>query len=412
MKATLTAQGIKSLRPGPAVDIWDTITPGLIVRVGAKKITYGVRFSVGSGRVRQVIGPVDAITLAAARRTAREIIDASNRPEVYADRTFADLADEYIEKYARPNKRTWADDAWMLKKYVLPEIGATPVGKVERGDLLKLLEGIATGKGNPRGPAPVQSNRVRAVIHKLFRWAVSTGRAEVNPAADMHKFGKERCRDRILDDNELWALWAAFDASTSPLADLFKLLLLTGQRLGEVQAMRWSEIDLNAAHGPTWTLPAARTKAARRHYVPLAPAAVRILERIRENQIDDERRRARRQRRDPVADRFVFPSRRDRFAPVVSVKTTKAQIEKAAALDERWGLHDLRRTAATKMVELGVAESIVSRILNHAARGITAKVYVHASFDAEKRAALVAWDRRVMTIAYGIEAVEAVEAGS
>ena len=412
MKATLTAQGIKSLRPGPAVDIWDTITPGLIVRVGARKITYAARFSVGSRRVRQVIGPVGAMTLAEARRTAREIIDASTRSEVYVDRPFRDLAEDYLELWARPNKRTAQADEWMLSKYVLPAIGAKRIGEVERGDVLEILEVIATGRGNPRGPAPAQSNRVRALVLTVFNWALETGRVEVNPAHQIHKFGKVRGRDRVLTDSELWALWTAFDASASPLADLFKLLLLTGQRLGEVRAMRWSEIDFNAAHGPTWTLPAARTKADRRHSVPLAPAAVRILERIRDQQQDDERRRARRQRRDPVADRFVFPGRSDRFAPVACVKRTKADIEKAAALDERWGLHDLRRTAATKMVELGVAESIVSRVLNHAPSGITARVYVHASFDAEKRAALVAWDRRVMTIAYGIEAVERIDTGS
>ena len=417
MAEKLTTQRIKALRRGPRAEILDAHTSGLAVRIGPRSIVYSVRARIGSRNVRKVIGPVDSMSLRDARLAARSIMDAARRGEPTAPaesetRTFKDLAAEYLERWARMRKRTAGADEWMLDRYVLPAFGAKPIENVTRGDVIALLEGIAYGDGKARKPAPIQSNRIRSLVHKVFRWAVKTGRAHGNPAADTEKYGKERARDRVLTDNELWALWAAFEASTSPLAEAFKLMLLTGQRRGEVAGMTWAEIDFDAAAGPMWTLPGERTKNGRSHRVPLAPLAVRILRRIRESQAASEQARSRRQGRDPVADVFVFPNKRDRGAPVASVKTAKDRIAKAAAIAERWTLHDLRRTAASGMVELGAAESIVGRILNHAPAGVTQKHYIRASFDAEKRDALESWALRLMAIAYGIEAVERVEAGS
>ena len=111
-------------------------------------------------------------------------------------------------------KRTAGADEWMLDRYVLPAFRAKPIENVTRGDVIALLEGIAYGDGKARKPAPIQSNRIRSLVHKVFRWAVKTGRAHGNPAADTEKYGKERARDRVLTDNELWALWAAIRSPT------------------------------------------------------------------------------------------------------------------------------------------------------------------------------------------------------
>jgi integrase len=85
---------------------------------------------------------------------------------------------------------------------------------------------------------------------------------------------KEKSRDRVLTDAELAAVWHAADKVGYPLGPILQVLILTGQRHGEVAGMVWAEIDLDAG---LWVLPPARTKNGRRHEVPLSRQAVEII---------------------------------------------------------------------------------------------------------------------------------------
>jgi len=157
-----------------------------------------------------------------------------------------------------------------------------------------------------------------------------------------------------------------------PYGPLIRLMALTGQRKGEVTDMLWSEVDLKEA---TWTIPASKTKANRAQLVPLSQAAVRELETL------------------PRIGDLVFST--DGEKPVNGFGKAKNKLDTfIAALGnavEGWRFHDLRRSAATHMVRLGVAESVVSRVLNHAAQGVTGKHYALHSYAPEKRRALDLW---------------------
>ena len=136
-----------------------------------------------------------------------------------------------------------------------------PLGEIKRSDVVRVLDAlIASGK-------PYAANRALAALKKLMSWALNRGMIEVNPIAGLQPPAKEHSRERILTDRELRALLLAADAEAYPFGELYKMLVLTGQRRGEVTGMRWSEIDFG---GRVWTIPSARSKNAQAHDVPLS----------------------------------------------------------------------------------------------------------------------------------------------
>ena len=146
--------------------------------------------------------------------------------------------------------------------------------------------------------------------------------------------------------------------------------------------MQWDDVDLD---GAVWTIPASETKSDRKQLVPLSATVVGILKSV------------------PQFGAFVFTS--DGKTHVSSYAKGKARLDTfiraAGAKLEPWRLHDLRRTAATHMVRLGVSESVVGRVLNHAPKGVTAKVYALHTYMPEKRHALDAWAAEVARIVSG-----------
>jgi hypothetical protein len=111
---------------------------------------------------------------------------------------------------------------------------------------------------------PYRANRALAALKKLTNWALDRGMIEVNPIAGLKPPHRERARDLVLSDEELLSLMRAAEAEGYPFGNALKMLILTGQRRGEVAGMRWSEIDLERA---VWTIPAARSKNGRSHEV-------------------------------------------------------------------------------------------------------------------------------------------------
>ena len=154
------------------------------------------------------------------------------------------------------------------------------------------------------------------------------------------------------------------------------MLALTGQRLGEVAAMRWSDVDLDHA---LWTLPASANKSGRLHEVPLSKPVMEVL-------------RAVPRRSGP----HTFTTG-DGSKPIAAFAGPKGELERAMGEGPRWTLHDLRRTFATAAARLGIAPHVIEKVLNHSGgtiRGVAA-IYNRAGYDAEKRHALDAWARHL-----------------
>jgi integrase len=238
----------------------------------------------------------------------------------------------------------------------------------------------------------VASNRARATLSAFYAWAIGQGLAETNPVVGTVPVAPERPRERVLSAAEVRAVWGA--AREDDHGRIVRLLLLTGQRRGEVAGMTWGELDLGKA---LWSLPGGRTKNGLPHDVPLSTQAAALLRSIepREGSMllfgEDEGPFAgwtkAKRRLDARAARWRAEVRLGRpLGP-------GEQPEPGDALAP-WTLHDLRRTVVTGMNELGIQPHVVEAVVNHVsgrARAGVAGVYNRATYAGEKRAALQAW---------------------
>jgi integrase len=379
---TLTARFVDGLKPQRSrVEYSDTLVPGLAVRVtpnGAK--TYAVRYRNKHNRQRRfTIGDAAVVTLAQARDRARDELYAAGKGDDPAatrakDRnadTFGQLAELYIERWAKVRKRSWKADDAVLRNKILPKWRSRALAEITRADILDLVEGIADAG------APILANRVVALLSRMFGFALDRGLITASPAVRIPRPGKEQPRDRVLNEDELRTAWTDFGKLDSTMAAFYKLRLLTLQRGGEVASMRWQDLDLK---GGWWTIPATHAKNKLAHRVPLNASALTIIEALQ-----------------PPADEKQ--PKGARFAYVMTGARGKRQQAEAAAtftVDDFVG-HDLRRTAASFMASGGVQRLTIKKLLNHVERDITA-VYDRHSYDPEKRTAVNWWDTKLTAI--------------
>ncbi len=226
----------------------------------------------------------------------------------------------------------------------------------------------------------------------MFNWAIEREGIEANPCTGVKPVGKETVRDRVLTDLEIKTLWCATGALGQPFGQLFRVLLLTGQRRTEVAQMRDDEIE-----GDVWTIPGERTKNHRPNAVPLSQAAQRELAAV--DRIGEGGWTFSTTGKTPVSG---FANAKDAIDKRM-LANLKAQAESAGkdpssvALTP-WTPHDLRRTLATGMAQLGVAPHIIEAVLNHKTGTITkiAGVYNKFEYLPEKRAALDRWADHVL----------------
>lgn len=380
----MTARWIERLKAPEAgrLEYLDTKASGLGLRVShTGRLVWFVVFRVkGDPKLRRLtLDPYPTLTLAEARERAHNVtLEASRGQDPAAEKqadkeamTFAELAAEYLERHAKKTKRSWREDERTLAHDLLPAWARRKAHEVTRRDVIALLDAIAD-----RG-APIQANRTRALVSKIYNWAIGRDLVENNPCYQVRAVATENQRDRVLSEDEIRAVWRAFDGLDPLMAALFKLRLLTAQRGGEVETMRWTDVDLGAGW---WTIPAEFAKNGLSHRVPLAPVVVAILRALPSRN---------------AGEVWVFPSPKRKGHHINSVGKAAGRIKAASGVD--FTPHDLRRTAASHMTGMGISRLVVSKILNHVEQGIT-RVYDRHSYDAEKRQALDAWGARLVAI--------------
>ncbi len=293
--------------------------------------------------------------------------------------TIAELVNEYLEKWARPRKRSAAEDERLLKKDVLPYWSSWKVKTVARRDVIVLIDRVVA-----RG-APVMANRLLSTLKKMFRFAVSRGILDINPCAEIEPPAKRSSRDRILSETEIATFWHSLDKTgMSDQARLaLKFQLVTAQRRSEVTQADWSEFDLDKA---VWTIAGHRSKNGVSHIVPLSPMAIELLEQIKA--VSDE-------------SPWLFPSPRAPDKPICKTTVNRAidsSRDTMGVVD--FTPHDLRRSAASHMTASGITRLVVGKVLNHTDRGVTA-IYDRHSYYAEKCHALNTWAQRLEEIISG-----------
>jgi len=384
MAKRLTQIAISKIRPAATRrEVPDAGKPGLylVIQPSGRK-SWAVRYRF-QGQSRKYTLP-GFPSLPLAHRQAQAVLDqvaegldpaAEKRMSAApsSDDLFRNVAANFIQRHVKQHNsiRYGRDVVSMLAKDILPRWGDRRIQDITKRDVLELLHAITERGGG------LSTNRTLSIVKELFAWAIDQDIVASSPAATVRKPIKEPSRDRVLDHAEIKSLWLACDRV--PLwGALTRLLLLTGQRRGEVVGMRWDELDLEKA---LWSLSAARTKNRKAHEVPLSDAAVAIICDM------------------PRHGPYVFTTGGVR--PIGNYGRGKATIDQAFDQDlRRWTFHDLRRTAVSGMARLGIPLAVIEKVVNHTSgsfAGIVG-VYQRHSFADEKRNALEAWARFVLAL--------------
>jgi integrase len=348
------------------------------------------------------LGTYPEMSLAEARRRAKKHLaevtlgkdPAHLKSAARKAEDFGELGALYIERYAKLHKRptSVAEDQRILDAYLYPAWRHRKVGEIARRDVIALLDKIVHER-----KAPVMANRVRALASKVFNFAVSRDLVPFNPVAGVPRPAKEKSKDTVLSEEQIRVLWAELENRAEPTASVFRLILLTGQRPGEVKKMRWADVGED-----TWRIPSEIAKNGREHLVPISPQARDVLDRLK-----------------PVSgeQQWVFATPEGTHVEWLHSmnkrinKNIKEVEEKAANNEGReprnlhFTAHDLRRTAASGMGALAVPRDIIARVLNHKSADHTVTA-VYDRYDRlpEMRRALSKWGAHLDRILTGKKA--------
>ena len=376
--------------------VFDSLLPGFGIRIRAGgKRTWIAQYRIGAKQRRVSLGSVETIDPDEARRRARDImarVQLGGDPQVdkqrtraQAHETLADCIGKYLFNYAERNlsPRTLTEVRRSLNKNWKPlhQIG---IHQITRSMVAGRLGEIAEESG------PFAANRARAYLSGLFSWSVEQGLTNENPVSGTGRPAKEISRDRVLSDEEIRLIWDHSGAGQYGL--IVKLLLLTGQRREEVAGMQWNELDFTSEN---WLIGASRTKNGRKHNVPLSPLMLQLLTSI---PLREDRTLCFGTRVGPFSGWSKAKIKLDQSISA-ALRSTNPKAKPPAP----WRLHDLRRTAATRMADLGVQPHVVEAVLNHVSgfKAGIAGVYNHAAYAAEKKAALNLWSEYVVSLCEG-----------
>jgi integrase len=395
--------------------VFDDDLPGFGVRLRAGgKRTWVVQYRVGRKQRRKTIGSVTpAMNVAKARKAADNDLAhvklggdpqaAKVEQRAKAGDSFGSVAAQFLSRQKeRLKPRSYVQVAAHMAKHWSPFKGVS-VHEIEKRAIAARLVKIGEERGK------IAANRARATLTTFFSWAINSGIVDANPALGTPLQGDERARDHVIgkavggvkgqDDNSALAdIWHA--CLDDDFGRAVKLLILTATRRDEVGSMLRTELNLSTR---MWHIGAARTKTKQAHDVPLSDSAISIIEAALAQEGRESRAvvfghgaRAR-----GAPDRgFAGWSKAKR-----ELDARIGQARKAAGRGpiDPWVLHDLRRTAATAMAELGVQPHIIEELLGHISghKAGVAGIYNRASYAAEKRQALDRWASHVDALVSG-----------
>jgi integrase len=373
---------------------FDDRVPGFGLRLRrAGSRTWVYQYKMGPVLRRMVLGRETAMKPEAARKIAekhhaavKEGRDPAAEKAVrtaQAANTIESLIRDYLEfQQSRLRPRSLVEVQRHLEVNA-KKLHRLPVGTVDKTIVGHLIREIAKDKGVPT------ANRTRASLSALFTWGMkATDFVASNPVTSTHTAGDEKPRDRVLSDAEIKVLWAALEDDT--YSKIVRVLLLTGQRLKEIGWLCWSEVEFDRNR---IMLPPDRTKNNRAHHVPLSGTVRKILKDLRAES--------------PDGQEFVFQHGNNGAFKSWAIAKEKldARIAKLnGSAIPHWTLHDLRRTAATRMAEdLQIQPHVIEAVLNHVSghKSGVAGVYNLATYAAEKENALTMWAEHVAAIAKG-----------
>jgi integrase len=270
--------------------------------------------------------------------------------------------------------RTLVETTRYLRQHWRP-LHKLPVHQIGRRDIAARLGELVHESG------PVAAARARGTLSALFAWAIAEGLADSNPVIGTNQPATRAARERVLSDTELVEVWKA--CGDDDYGRIIRLLILSGARRQEIGGMRWSELD---AKRGVWIIPSERSKNGRAHTLPLPAMAWKIIE--------------------AVPHRAGVEHLFGRGGPqgFVGFQKSKRILDRRVTLPH-WTAHDLRRTVATRLGDLGTAPHVIEAILNHTSgfRSGVAGTYNKALYENEIRTALALWADHIRALVEGGE---------
>jgi integrase len=418
----LTEKHLQAAKPDSKKDVYLADGGGLYARVlpgyapREKRIAFQYRYKL-DGRTRYypcgtyIQGATESTTLAEARSArdkARKLKDqgidplgeqrrlqTARRAKEQADaleKTVRGLFEDWERRYLKTQRKdAGALARQFLESDVLSHIGRVRARDVTRAQIVTVVDRI-TDRGAKR-----KANAVLSFLKQMFAWGLVRGVLEADPTHGLkreHAGGEEKPRERNLSLAEIADLAKRLPNAKLPprVGAALWLLLATGARVGELVRADWCEFDLK---GGTWTIPAERSKNGKPHIVHLSHFALGWLKRLREaspGTLLFEGRNAGK----PVSEKWIGKCIRDRQR----TKPLKGRSKKTGMLmldGGGWRVHDLRRTMASRMGDLGTAPHVIEKCLNHTLEGIL-RVYQHQEYMPERNTAFKTWGEALQSL--------------
>lgn len=372
-KAHLTDITVRSLKPpdrGQAT-YWDDSMPGFGCRI-SQGGTKSFVLMHGVNRQLTTIGRYPTLSLAEARRGAKRLLaertlGKNQLPTI----SFSDARDRFLSDCAQKNSpRTVYDYTRLLERHF--RLGNVPLSEITTEDIMRRV--------NKLSETPSEQNHAFVAVRAFFRWAVRHRYLQHNPLEALTLPAKVRSRERVLNDQELAAVYGRSRAFPFPHGPIVSLLLLTGQRKSEIGSLRWEWIDEAER---TVTLPSEMTKNRHSHTFPYGDLFAAILSEV------------------PRQSAYLFPAAR---AHVRGQATTvfngwaacKREFDKPFDFPA-YRLHDLRRTFSSRLAALGTPLHVTERLLNHRSGAISgvAAIYNRHSYMSEMRDAISVYEQHL-----------------
>ena len=386
--------------------------------------TYLCQYTLNGHKWRVPLGACSAVSLAKAREAAAIVMGdvakgrnpATERKEAAAAErarrtrnrlTLRVLIEDWNRLYLAGRRPSYAAEAVRALHYAFVDHLDNAAEDLDRAAVVRALDGLTrrgrrkAGGGADKSKGAAMTGRTAAYGRAAFAWAVRRGMVPENPFAALPISKSIARRERVLNDDEIGEIWRAAGHAAPPYGTIIRLLILTGQRRGEVAGMNWLELSDDLS---IWTIPSERTKNGTIHVVPLSAPVRNLLKSLLPDDANEAQRVIGGLR---AASALALPGAvGTAFAGWSKAKRTldKAITDargKAATALAPWSVHDLRRTVATGLQRLGVRLEVTEAVLNHisGSRGGIAGVYQRHDWAAEKRAALDAWAAHVISVA-------------
>lgn len=398
-RVVLTDKKVAALKPakaGTRYDTYDALMPNLAVRVtdkGAKSFILRTRYPGHKHAARRALGVVGAMSVEQARATAGEwhaLLEKGTDPTQFARQqaerarlaalrskanTFLSVAEAYFAHVRSEGLVKAKVIERVVRKEFISRWAERVIHEVSQRDVAEVIN-AAKLRGSPS-----QAHTLFEYSKSLWRWAIETGAygLDTSPVDRLRAkslIGAKKPRQRVLSDLELRSLWAATADEGYPWQPLYKLLILTGQRLSDVADASWSEFDLKQR---LWTIPPERFKSSVPQVVPLTNEMLAILNEIpRFN-----------------SGEFLFSASWGK-TPVAGFSKPKQRLDKRMGVSD-WVVHDIRRTVRSHFSALPVEQHVRELTIGHALKGLN-KVYDRYEYLDERRRCLELWQRRLTGI--------------